>query len=417
MINELYELLNIKKKSIIELLNHFEYYLDEYYYKNKDKFIEYAKEYNSNLDFKNDGFVSFINIDIDNHIVPNSYHASLIINENVIKEFNDNKHVIDDIYSYILNNKDDYINIKNKFNYISEDLLKDLLIIITGFIIIKTITENFKYNSYNLWENIKTFDIKNGDIVYYEPNELFLYKNQTIYLINTNSKKRLELKDYLYLKKYDNDNYSIEWKNNKEYNYNTNILLKLVESMHSLNIIDNEEYDYIYLEYLTNHLNEIPKINILDYPLSYNTLIMAEWVFNIFEKRKNNDKELLNNKDFTFLVSEYIKATKVLLLEKLEKNYKGKTMSTKKEIVLIGNKNWTNNVTLGNISYFIKENSKIFKNDYPFLDKKFIKDLDEWIRKIRNDYYNKDNIQNYKDSINLINETYKMITKILLCIK
>ena len=417
MINELYELLNIKKKSIIELLNHFEYYLDEFYYKNKDKFIEYAKEYNSNLDFKNDGFVSFINIDIDNHIVPNSYHASLIINENVIKEFNDNKHVIDDIYSYILNNKDDYINIKNKFNYISEDLLKDLLIIITGFIIIKTITENFKYNSYNLWENIKTFDIKNGDIVYYEPNELFLYKNQTIYLINTNSKKRLELKDYLYLKKYDNDNYSIEWKNNKEYNYNTNILLKLVESMHSLNIIDNEEYDYIYLEYLTNHLNEIPKINILDYPLSYNTLIMAEWVFNIFEKRRNNDKELLNNKDFTFLVSEYIKATKVLLLEKLEKNYKGKTMSTKKEIVLIGNKNWTNNVTLGNISYFIKENSKIFKNDYPFLDKKFIKDLDEWIRKIRNDYYNKDNIQNYKDSINLINETYKMITKILLCIK
>ena len=92
-------------------------------------------------------------------------------------------------------------------------------------------------------------------------------------------------------------------------------------------------------------------------------------------------------------------------------------MSTKKEIVLIGNKNWTSNVTLGNISYFIKENSKIFKNDYPFLDKKFIKDLDEWIRKIRNDYYNKDNIQNYKDSINLINETYKMITKILLCIK
>lgn len=417
MINELYELLNIKKKSIIELLNHFEYYLDEFYYKNKDKFIEYAKEYNSNLDFKNDGFVSFINIDIDNHIVPNSYHSSLIVNENVIKEFNDNKHVIDDIYSYILNNKDDYINIKNKFNYISEDLLKDLLIIITGFIIIKTITENFKYNSYNLWENIKTFNIKNGDIVYYEPNELFLYKNQTIYLINTNSKKRLELKDYLYLKKYDNDNYSIEWKNNKEYNYNTNILLKLVESMYSLNIIDNEEYDYIYLEYLTNHLNEIPKINILDYPLSYNTLIMAEWVFNIFEKRRNNDKELLNNKDFTFLVSEYIKATKVLLLEKLEKNYKGKTMSTKKEIVLIGNKNWTSNVTLGNISYFIKENSKIFKNDYPFLDKKFIKDLDEWIRKIRNDYYNKDNIQNYKDSINLINETYKMITKILLCIK
>ena len=102
MINELYELLNIKKKSIIELLNHFEYYLDEFYYKNKDKFIEYAKEYNSNLDFKNDGFVSFINIDIDNHIVPNSYHSSLIVNENVIKEFNDNKHVIDDIYSYIL---------------------------------------------------------------------------------------------------------------------------------------------------------------------------------------------------------------------------------------------------------------------------------------------------------------------------
>lgn len=117
----------------------------------------------------------------------------------------------------------------------------------------------------------------------------------------------------------------------------------------------------------------------------YHSLLTSEWLYNSLPLKEVDEK--------TGIVSGYLKAVEQLLVSILSMKASGKEITNiKGNTIVIGSRSWQEQITLGNMMYFLKSNSNnSFYADMGFKTK-FIEKLNYWIKNDRNGFFHKDNL-------------------------
>lgn len=449
-----------------------ESYLEKYFGNELNEIEEKFSESTSLKDFLKCIYDAGIEIDKEDDCI--SYISShkllgyepLVLSEKKLIEEAE-EHLNDEIFTIIFNNINN-LSYEELFSLvsinISEKLFRHLLIFVFTYLILVKIN-NGEWITDFIWNKIYNFGVKKGDIVYLNNNidELYLVKYinfDVTHLALINSSVVVS-ESPVNIFKYDISKIDeIKFKRDNINQCKFNIISKIYKNIYNYiyekekNLIENKyngdelfltetnyfwspmlfgldsylknEIDIDEKKFLSNQTLEFEykyEFELIKYQKAYNTLLMAEWVNNLFNEKFGVNEEIKGERDYTFVVVEYIKAVEILLCEKLQYSCDNKKLTYDRKnnkSIIIDSDNWETKVTLGKIHYILlnKEyKNLIFKDISDNEHKIFCNFLKKWIDYTRNDHLHKDLIFSKKEANLIIEDTYKIISQICLLLK
>jgi hypothetical protein len=123
-------------------------------------------------------------------------------------------------------------------------------------------------------------------------------------------------------------------------------------------------------------------------------LLTGEWIWNKTQKNRNGMNEI----EFTYVVAPYLKAVELFLTKRLEgikrRNRDLPPVQINNRKIEILGRGWPGGITLGSIYHYIKDYDDTRK--IPGSSDMVFAYLKEWVNEIRNGYFHKDLLYEYK---------------------